>query len=253
MSSTPIKTVMVIGASGSVGPPIVEALLASGFSVSALTRTSSNSTCAAGVKVVKADYSPDSLLEAFKGQDAVVSTIATFSTQEQIKIIDAAITAKVRRFLPSEFGIDTSDAKIMAVLPPAKSKYDTVQYLKSQESTGLSWTAVIVGGFFDWALAVGAIGMNAKARHATVYDGGDIPHEVTNLGHIVRAVAVRGEAVVAGVEAVGGQLDELFADGLFAWGDGNGFGAGVDVLDVEVAGLQGKAGEGEQGLDLRGA
>jgi 5,10-methylene-tetrahydrofolate dehydrogenase/methenyl tetrahydrofolate cyclohydrolase len=81
ISSTPIKTVMVIGASGSVGPPIVEALLASGFSVSALTRASSNSTFAAGTKVVKADYSPDSLLEAFKGQDAVISTIATFSTQ----------------------------------------------------------------------------------------------------------------------------------------------------------------------------
>ena len=180
---------MVLGASGSVGPAIVKALLEAGFMVSALTRESSSSTFAEGVNVVKTDYSHDSLLKAFTGQDAVVSTIATFSTQEQIKIVDAAIAAKVRRFLPSEFGVDTSYPEIVEALSPAKPKHDTIQYLKSKESTGLSWTAVIVGGFFDWALKIGALGINIPALTAMVLDGGEKPHEVTNLSQIGRAVA----------------------------------------------------------------
>lgn len=189
MSSAPIKKVTVLGASGSVGPPVVDALLTSGFSVSALTRESSKATFADGVTVVRTDYSSESLEKAFQGQDAVVSTIATFSTQEQIKIIDAAIASKVRRFLPSEFGIDTSSPEIVEALFPARAKYDTVQYLKSKEDTGLSWTAVIVGGFFDWALPIGAVGINTTARTATVLDGGEKLHEVTNLAQIGRAVA----------------------------------------------------------------
>jgi hypothetical protein len=131
----------------------------------------------------------------------------------------------------------------MEVLPPAKSKYDTVQYLKSQESTGLSWTAVIVGGFFDWALAIGAIGMNAKARQATVYDGGDIPHEVTNLGQIARAVAAvlsadhldetanqyvyvnsftltQNQVVEAVKEATGSEFEVTKANRMDVWSDG---------------------------------
>ena len=189
MSSTPFQNVMVLGASGSVGPPIVNALLASGFSVSVLTRASSKATFATDVKVVRTNYSSESLVEAFKGQDAVVSAIATYSTEEQMRIIDAAIAAGVRRFLPSEYGIDTSDPKIIEVLEPAKPKHDTVQYLKSKESVGLSWTAVIVGGFFDWALAFGALGISAPGRSAMIFDGGDIPHEVTNLAQIGNAVA----------------------------------------------------------------
>ena len=189
MSSNPIKNVIVLGASGSVGPHIVEALLAAGFIVTALTRASSKKTFADGVRVVMTDYTHESLVKVFKGQDAVVSTIATFSAQEQIKIIDAAIAAKVRRFLPSEFGFDTAYPEVEAALPPAKPKRDTVEYLKSKESHELSWTAVIVGAFFDWGLGNGALGINAPARTATIVDGGNVPYEATNIGQIGRAVA----------------------------------------------------------------
>jgi uncharacterized protein YbjT (DUF2867 family) len=189
MPSPIIKNVMVLGASGSVGPPIVESLLAAGFTVSALTRASSKATFPDRVNVVRTDYSHESLVKAFTGQDVVVSTIATFSTDQQIKIVDAAMAAKVQRFLPSEFGIDTSSPQIFEALPPAKAKHDTVAYLKSKESTGLTWTAVIVGSFFDWGLPIGALGYNLPAKTATVFDGGNKPYEATNLAQIGRAVA----------------------------------------------------------------
>lgn len=187
MSSSPIRTVMVVGASGNIGRPIVEDLLAAGFTVSALTRQTSNSTFPPGMRAVPCDYTPEGLTRAFQGQDAVVSTIATFATQEQKIAIDAMIAAGVKRFIPSEYGVDTSVPDVLDLLPPAKGKCDTVAYLKSKQDK-LSWTGVIVGGFFDWGLLVGAFGYNLRSKTVTVYDGGDQPWEATNIAQIARAV-----------------------------------------------------------------
>ena len=188
--SSSIKKVIVIGASGSVGPFIVSSLLENGFTVSVLTRTTSSATFPSTVAVHRTDYSSASLLEAFKGQDAVVSTIATFSTHQQSDIIDAAITAGVKRFVPSEYGVDTSLPQVAELLPPALPKQQTVEYLRSKEASGLSWTGVIVGGFFDWTFKFpGLMGWDLTGRKATVFDGGDVEYEETNVAQIGRAVA----------------------------------------------------------------
>lgn len=90
------------------------------------------------------------MLQAFKGQDAVVSTIATASTVQQKAIIDAAIKAGVKRFIPSEFGSDTRNEKAVAILPQIfKGKLETVEYLKCKEKEGLTWTAFVTGPFFE--------------------------------------------------------------------------------------------------------
>lgn len=163
-------------------------LVVAGFTVSALTRDASKSTFPAEVRIIVSDYTSESLTEAFRDQDAIVSTVGTYSTTEQLRIIDCAVNAGVKRFLPSEFGIDTSDPRIVDVLPPAKMKYDTVQYLKTKQEK-LSWTAVIVGGFFDWALMVGALGCDIRNRKVTVFDGGDKSCEFTNIETIAKTVA----------------------------------------------------------------
>lgn len=92
---------MVLGASGSIGPYIVNALLQANFVVSILTRESSTSTFPDNVTVYRTDYEEESLLQAFKGQDAIVSTVATFATHLQVSIINAAVKAGVKRFIPS--------------------------------------------------------------------------------------------------------------------------------------------------------
>ncbi|KAH6682679.1 hypothetical protein B0J14DRAFT_673066 [Halenospora varia] len=187
--SSPIKSVLIIGASGSVGPHIVTALLASNFSVSVLTRETSTSTFPGEVTVYKTDYSQESLLLAFKDIDAIISAIATFSTHLQKTIIGAAITAGVKRFIPSEYGIDTSVPTIAEFLPPALPKQETIKYLKSQEDK-ISWTAVCVGGFFDWIFQYpGLMGWDLPGRKVTIFDGGDVEYEATNVGQIGKAVA----------------------------------------------------------------
>lgn len=186
-----ITKVIVLGATGNTGVYIVDALLDAGCQVSALTRQTSVKSLPSKVNVITSDYTHDSLVKAFTGQDAIVSTIATFSTQDQIKMIDAAIAAGVKRFVPSEYGIDTSDTALQEHLPPVKGKQDTVEYLQSKESAGLSWTALIVGCYFDWALKTlpGMFGYNVGKRKVTLYDGGTAKYEATNLPQIGRAVA----------------------------------------------------------------
>lgn len=188
--SPAIKNIIVIGGSGSIGRPIIDALLAASFNVSVVTRESSTATFPPRVTVHRSDYSERSLLPAFKNKDAVVSTIATYSVQEQISLIDIAIKAGIKRFIPSEYGIDTSLPHISEFVPPAVHKHDVVKYLKTKESSGLSWTAICVGGFFDWVFQYpGLMGWNLPERKVTIFDGGDIEYEVTNVDQIGRAVA----------------------------------------------------------------
>jgi putative NADH-flavin reductase len=105
---SPIKNVIIIGASGNIGPSIISALLAQDFTVSVLTRESSNSTFPTTATVHKTDYTLPSLIRAFTNQDAVISCIATFSASLQ-----SAITAGIKRFIPSEYGIDASQNEVI--------------------------------------------------------------------------------------------------------------------------------------------
>ena len=151
--SSLIKNVIIIGAGGRLGPSILSAFDADPyFTVSILARNSSKSKFPAHLKVhrVSDDYPEAELLEAFKGQDAVVSTIATASAEKQKAIIDTAIKAGVKRFVPSEFGNDTRNEKAMAIIPQFfRGKLETVEYLKEKEKEGLTWTAFVTGPFFD--------------------------------------------------------------------------------------------------------
>jgi hypothetical protein len=70
---------------------------------------SPTATFDASISVHKVAYDNlSSLTSPFRGQDAVVSTVGTFGISAQCSAIDAAIAAGVQRFVPSEFGGDTS-------------------------------------------------------------------------------------------------------------------------------------------------
>jgi hypothetical protein len=120
--------------------------------VTVLTRADSTSTFPSGVRVHKTDYgSSDSLAEVFKGQDAVVSVVASAATRDQQRIVDAAVKVGVKRFIPSEYGINTQNLEggIGKIL---SGKTATADLLKKHaaENSGFSWTALSTGMFFDW-------------------------------------------------------------------------------------------------------
>lgn len=118
-----------------------------------LRRPESTHAYAAGITVQTSDYSEPSLVAAFQGQDAVVSALGAAGFGEERKLIDAAVRAGVKRFLPSEFGVNSRNAPATALIPLFGLKRQTNAHLRAQESTGLSWTALIAGPAFDFVSA----------------------------------------------------------------------------------------------------
>lgn len=185
--------VAVAGGTGNLGPAIVNALLDANYHVTVLTRKNSNNISKlpkhSNLSVAEVDYSSvSSLTEALQGHKIVVSTVGSELLGGQNPLIDAAVAAGVTRFLPSEFGSNTSNPK-SAQLPVFKFKVDTQNYLKAKvaENPNFSYTLVTNGPFFDWGLKVGFIANPAK-HAATVYNGGDVPFSATNLDTIGKGV-----------------------------------------------------------------
>ncbi|KAK1971565.1 NmrA-like family protein [Colletotrichum sublineola] len=192
MTLSDIKNVLVVGASGSVGRPTVKALLKENFQVTGLTRQSSSATLPEGARHLTTDFSEASLLEAFRNQDAVVSTVTSSQSDALIlqkTLIDAAIAAGVKVFVPSEYGVDTADGTAPKYVPSLADKIEVVKYLKERQDK-ISWTAIVTGGIFDWGLKVpGFGGLDVAARTVTIFDGGDIPFDATNLEQVGKAIA----------------------------------------------------------------
>ncbi|KAK4493686.1 hypothetical protein PRZ48_014871 [Zasmidium cellare] len=188
---TEIKNVLVIGANGIVGTSAIKHLLASNFQVSALIRASSTkpTTFPPEVQVFKTDYTPASLAPAFQTQHAAVSTLSFDGLKLQKVLVDAAIAAGVKLFLPSEFGIDTSHPDAAKLIPFLQPKVETLEYLESKQDQ-IAWTGLASGSLFDWSLEIpGFGGIDVPERKATIYDGGDVTYSATTIEQVGRAIA----------------------------------------------------------------
>ncbi|KAJ6100359.1 hypothetical protein N7467_001894 [Penicillium canescens] len=86
------KNVLLIGAGGNLGVPVLKAFLTSPYKVSVLTREESILTFPKDVPVSKADYTNIySIKVAMKGQDVVISMVGGIAAGDQQVFIDAAI------------------------------------------------------------------------------------------------------------------------------------------------------------------
>jgi putative NADH-flavin reductase len=184
----------LVGATGNLGPAILKALLDDGsFDVTVLSREDSSSTDSLAKhprqRIVKVNFDDaSSLTSSLRGIDAVISNVASHALPSQRQIIDAAITAGVQRFLPSEFGSDLSVPANGAV-PFNKPKLEIRHYLQDQAKNheDFSYTFVTNGPFLDWCLQMGLFG-NLKTHEATLWDGGDTRVSTTTLASVGRAV-----------------------------------------------------------------
>lgn len=85
----------------------------------------------------------------------MVSNVASHTLLLQ-RIINAAVTANVKRFLPSDFGGDLS-VEANKTVPFNILKFEIHQYLVEQSKTypRFSYTFICNGPFFDWCLNLG--------------------------------------------------------------------------------------------------
>ncbi|KAI0836207.1 NAD(P)-binding protein [Hypoxylon sp. FL0890] len=188
---TTIKNVAVVGAVGKIGRPIVDRLLASKqFSVTVLTRDGKRQLdFPADVTIKEVDYdSLESLENALKGQDALVSAMAFEAIHMQKNLVDAAVKSGVKRMIPSEYGNDLMNPKL-AAFPIYQPKIAIRQLCeqKAAENPSFSWTTIHNASFLgpDWTLD---FIVDVKDRSADIKDGGDVLFCATTYDDIAQAV-----------------------------------------------------------------
>ncbi|KAH7308471.1 isoflavone reductase family protein [Stachybotrys elegans] len=185
-----IQKVILLGAGGLLGTEVLAAFEAdASFDLTLLVRKSSKSTFPPHLKIVKVDHdSPHhQLVQAFTGQDAVVLAIPGRPVALHMRIIDAAVEAGVKRFIPSEFGNNTCTAA-SELCPLYADKAKTAAYLKSKEATGMTWTAIHTGQFFDWGIRADWLDYYLNKKRAIIYDSGNKLWSTTNVGTAAAAV-----------------------------------------------------------------
>jgi hypothetical protein len=108
----------------------------------------------------------------------------------QTKVIDAAIAAGVKRFLPSAFGSDVQNPKT-AALPVFAHKVMVEKHLKDaiaeQKGEKMTYTYFRNGIFLDWGIEVGFF-FDVKTGKTPLYDGGDQLFSTTTLASVGKGV-----------------------------------------------------------------
>ncbi|KAF4612599.1 hypothetical protein G7Y89_g15580 [Cudoniella acicularis] len=184
-----IKTVALAGASGHMGEAILHALLSSNkFQITILKRSISKSTFPAAAKIQDVDFnSVSSLTNALTGQDALISCMPFEAIANQTLLIDAAISANVKRFIPSNFGSDLMN-ETLRTFPAFHDRVKIQKYLEEKTPrTELTYTTIVNGVVVDYGLRKGAVFTAAK-REAKLFDGGEKTVSFTTLATIGKAV-----------------------------------------------------------------
>ena len=180
----------LLQASGSLGEPVLKALIESGkFNITAVKRASSSAEFPEPVTVRTADLSSvESVAAAFQGQDAVVSTVGTPGIAGQAILVEAAKFANVKRFLPSDFGSDLANPKAGA-FPVFKFKIATHKALReaAADKPDFTWTTIVNGAFLDWGLQKNFL-LNWTDSKPRLYDGGRHSFSATTLASVGQAV-----------------------------------------------------------------
>uniref|UniRef100_A0A7S4I9R8 NmrA-like domain-containing protein n=1 Tax=Vannella robusta TaxID=1487602 RepID=A0A7S4I9R8_9EUKA len=185
-----VQTVCVIGAAGQVGKPFVDELLEMKHRVKLIARHSkpiytSFEERGAELFVMEDLADVEAITKVLEGCDAVVCTVPgndEVITKLEPIWLQAAVNAKVSRFVPTEFGCHTHALKYGdGVLFDKKKNFQQKMF-----DSGLGWTLVYTGGFHDYFLP------NLRFfDKITTFGDKDIPiysHSVEDVGRITARV-----------------------------------------------------------------
>ncbi len=151
-------TILVTGATGNVGRPLVAGLLADGARVRALTRDPATAGFPPGVAVVGGDYAaPGLLAEAVRGADAVFVNIGALR-EHAGELIAAARGAGVSKIVMlSSIAVRDEGDQVLSLGRQHKAVEDAIK------AAGVDWTILRCGGFatntLTWATSVQAEGV----------------------------------------------------------------------------------------------
>ena len=186
------KNIVLIGAGGSLGSALFQAILAEpSFEVTVIQRASSKSkipSSRAKIISIPDTYPMDELTAAFEGQDVIVNAITSLSVSDQHRIIDAAVAAGVKRYVPSEFGLNNTDPRAAALSPVFREKGEVQRYLKSLQSDTFTWTSFACGMWLKWSIENSFLGIDYPGQKFTIWDDGEGFFSATTLEDTAAAV-----------------------------------------------------------------
>jgi nucleoside-diphosphate-sugar epimerase len=190
MSET-LNKIVILGGGGNIGAVVLRGLLkAPDLHITALKRIGSKSSfpTAPNLKVVESDFTHASLVSLFRDNDTVISVVGKDGINEQKPFVDAAVEAGIKRFLPSEFGVNGQSKTVQEMTPFFAAKQELLDYLVEKEKDGLTWTGLIVGALLDWCLSNGFIGFDLSTKRATIWDDGNAIFSGVNEEELGKAV-----------------------------------------------------------------
>jgi len=179
-------SVLIVGSSGMLGGKIAQSFLDRKiFDVKILIRPDTAKEKVAklkeqGATLVEGDTSSvESLKKAFHGVDVVVSVLSGGGFAHQNNLITAAKEANVKRFIPSEFGIQIEKGTEWPLFGP---KLGTREHLKK---TGIDFTLVVTGFFIDTSI-LPWLGVDWDNGKATIVGDGNYKISLTLTDDIAR-------------------------------------------------------------------
>jgi len=198
------KKVCIVGGTGHLGQFITNAFLArkNEADITVLTRPESqtnestkklcDSFRSRGAKISYVDFNnSNELIKALKGNEVVISALShNVVAEEQNKLIDAAKMAGVKKFIPSEFGVDTT-LSFNQEISLIKPKIDSVKKL---EELGLDYTRFMTGIFLDMFFSPW-FGFDLPNGKANIIGDGNVKFPFTHREDVGKYVA---EAVLSG-------------------------------------------------------
>ena len=195
MSSSHLKSIAIIGATGRIGGAFMNSLLATGkHNITALTRPSSTSgsSLPSAVKVVKVDYEDESaMISALKGQDFLAITLGVTAAPDlHGKIVAAAGKAGVRYIMPNSYGMDIANTRLVDDHPfPLAPEYTK----RAQEvvDAGSAYITLCCGFWYEWSLALPEawFGFTIPEKKVTFFDDGRTKINVSTWDQCGRALA----------------------------------------------------------------
>ncbi|KAM5349944.1 hypothetical protein ACJ41O_006449 [Fusarium nematophilum] len=188
---TPLRSVAVIGGTGYLGRVVVERLAATGsFDIAVITRQgASGIRVPSNVKVLTADYdSEENLSTAFRGFEAVVCALPGHLEDVLLRVLNAAIGAGVKRYFPSEFGLDHRRPAAKSV-PLATPKINLHAALaKAAEAGKIEYTSLVGGPWIEFLLEFEGA-MCVKNRTFYIHDGGNLKFSLSSRAAFGDAIA----------------------------------------------------------------
>ncbi|KAK6080577.1 hypothetical protein SCUP234_05123 [Seiridium cupressi] len=186
------KNVAIVGAAGTVGKFVVEALVRAGkHNVTAITRANSNAAIPDGMKVATVDYDENSsLVEALKGQEVLIITMSALAPQEtNFKLIDAAAEAGVAWIIPNNWGTDGTNEQLGKDIFLGPGNTAVRDYIEKMGKS--SWVAIASNFWYEYSLGGSAnrYGFDFKNKSVVFFDDGTQPINTTTWPQSGLAVA----------------------------------------------------------------